>query len=258
MAPRMTIFKGDTFETNYGKVTVIDAPNSREIKVRFENTGTITKTTAQLLKKGTVADIAVSKIKKGGPSPTLFVGDIFTSKLCGDFEIIAYRGALDIDVRFIKTGFTKTVKSEHVTKGHIKDPYAITVCSVGFVGEGYPVSKNGEHMREYHLWRHMLMRVYDQKELAKNPHYKDCSVHIDWHSYQQFVKDIELLPNYYQWKNNPGWELDKDILIPGNRNYSKKTCIFVTKADNIKECSYRRSKNTSMLNTLRNNVMVGV
>ena len=43
------------------------------------------------------------------------------------------------------------------------------------------------------------------------------------------------MPNAYQ----PGWELDKDILKPGNKIYSPKRCCFVPNALNLLMNLYR-------------------
>lgn len=72
----------------------------------------------------------------------------------------------------------------------------------------------------YQAWKEMLRRCYSQKYQAKQPTYIGCSVSNDWETFSKF--DQWFLKNY-----KPGWEIDKDLLLPGNKVYSPDHCIFV-------------------------------
>lgn len=72
----------------------------------------------------------------------------------------------------------------------------------------------------YIKWRGMLERCYSKRSLSKNTSYSDCFVNEEWH----------LLSNFKQWFDKhyiDGWQLDKDILVKGNREYSPYKCCFV-------------------------------
>lgn len=77
--------------------------------------------------------------------------------------------------------------------------------------------------RSYVTWTGMLNRCYDQKFQEQHPSYKGCTVCNDWLFYS----------NFEIWYNNNipdkinRWELDKDILVQGNKEYSPDTCCFV-------------------------------
>lgn len=74
----------------------------------------------------------------------------------------------------------------------------------------------------YKVWSSMLMRCYT----GKYPTYEGCSVCPEWLSFMTFrVWMIEQ-----DWKGN---ELDKDLLIEGNKVYSPDTCIFVSQQVNV-------------------------
>lgn len=77
--------------------------------------------------------------------------------------------------------------------------------------------------KSYSVWRGMLDRCYDEKFQDQYPSYKGCFVCNEWLFYSNF----EIWYN----KNIPDkvnrWELDKDILIQGNKEYSPDTCCFV-------------------------------
>lgn len=67
----------------------------------------------------------------------------------------------------------------------------------------------------------MFKRCYDPKSLARDPTYIGCTVHPDWHNFQNFAKWFEC-----QYRTD-GWQLDKDLTIEGNKVYSSDTCTFV-------------------------------
>lgn len=78
-----------------------------------------------------------------------------------------------------------------------------------------------EKCQIYDIWQGMLERCYSPKYLEKRPTYIGCSVDKEWHSFMAFrawVLD----------QNFEGKQLDKDLLYPGNKIYSKNTCVFIT------------------------------
>ena len=85
--------------------------------------------------------------------------------------------------------------------------------------------ENGQKSRCYSVWREMLRRCYDSKYHERKPTYIDCSVHQDWHFFSNFKE-------FYDTNYREGYELDKDLLVPGNKIYSKDNCRFVPKIIN--------------------------
>ena len=101
-----------------------------------------------------------------------------------------------------------------------------SVCGVGFIGAGkYEVRIGGVISKQYQVWSAMLARCYNNKVKEKKPTYAGCYVCDEWHDFQVFAKWHDA--NYFN-----GSELDKDILIDGNKEYSPKTCLFVTQKEN--------------------------
>lgn len=100
-----------------------------------------------------------------------------------------------------------------------------TLYDTGYMGEGKYSSYNSPLAHE--SWRGIFRRVYCLKSLFKYPTYIGCSVHEDWHNFQNFAKWFE--ENYVK-----GWKIDKDILIKGNKIYSPDTCCFVPHEINMK------------------------
>lgn len=72
----------------------------------------------------------------------------------------------------------------------------------------------------YYAWADMLKRGHSEQYLEKNPTYSDVTVCKEWHSFVAFRA---------WWLNNyrEGYELDKDLLVPGNREYGPDVCIYI-------------------------------
>lgn len=77
----------------------------------------------------------------------------------------------------------------------------------------------------YTKWFAMLTRCYNKSELAKHPTYLDKTVSEDWLVFSNFKKWMEM----QDWE---GKQLDKDILFPGNTEYSSDTCVFISQEVN--------------------------
>ncbi|CAH1193037.1 HNH endonuclease [Psychrobacter phage D'Alembert] len=72
-----------------------------------------------------------------------------------------------------------------------------------------------------------MTRGYCPKFKDKHPTYKDCTVCETWHNFQVFAKWVK------EHKFNlDGYQLDKDLLIKGNKKYSAETCTLVPRAIN--------------------------
>lgn len=74
----------------------------------------------------------------------------------------------------------------------------------------------------YRKWVSMLARCYKEEYLAEFPTYAGCSVSEEW----------KYFTNFRVWMEEQDWvgkELDKDILVPDNKIYSKETCVFISR-----------------------------
>lgn len=78
------------------------------------------------------------------------------------------------------------------------------------------------------LWTSMLHRCYGNQDKARS--YVDCSVSDEWLKCSKFFDDLRQFENYEMIHN--GWQLDKDILLKGNKVYSKDTCCILPQAIN--------------------------
>ena len=88
------------------------------------------------------------------------VGKICKSKSSGDFKIVKYNNARDVQIQFLNTGYETVAKLNHIKSGCIKDPYVQSVYAIGIIGTKYTVSEGGKDTKEYTLWKNMLQRCY--------------------------------------------------------------------------------------------------
>ena len=168
------------------------------------------------------------------------VGKVCKSTSSGDFKIIKYNDSKSVEIQFLKTGYKATVELGHIKSGLIKDPYSPSVHGVGIFGTKYPSKINGVLTKEYKLWTHMLQRCYSTSLKKHRPTYKDCEVSDNFKSYEYF----------YEWCHSQvgfgieGFELDKDLLIKGNKVYSENTCAFIPSEINLvlTRCTASRGK----------------
>nr|DAJ41339.1 MAG TPA: hypothetical protein [Caudoviricetes sp.] len=148
-----------------------------------------------------------------------------------EMVIVECRKNNDIDVYFPEYDWTfKNATYQSFKNSLIKCPYEKRVYGVGYLGEGkYKSKENGKITRVYKTWQHMLERCYDEKYQKRQPTYKDCTVCEEWHNFQNFAE--WYYNNYYKIEGQQ-MNLDKDILIKGNKVYSPETCIFVSQTIN--------------------------
>ena len=113
------------------------------------------------------------------------------------------------------------------------------VCGVGINDADYVIQKNeviqvnGKRKQRlvwacpyYRAWGSMLERCYSSKLQERSPTYKNCTVSKEWLTFS----------NFRNWMEKQQWEdlqLDKDLLVEGNKIYSAETCVFVSRTVNM-------------------------
>lgn len=107
------------------------------------------------------------------------------------------------------------------------DGYAKNIAGVGFLGE--PIAHDP---RLYTLWANMIERCYNpERPSFKSYGGSGCSVSPIWHSFEWFVKTIQLVPGYQKWNAGEDMCLDKDYF--GSKIYGPSTCIFLSRQHNL-------------------------
>lgn len=97
------------------------------------------------------------------------------------------------------------------------------VFGVGFNDRKYPAKVNGKNTKEYHLWQNLLARCYYPKFQTRQPTYVGCSVSKNFRSYSYFHQWCQSQIGF----GKKGFDLDKDLLLRGNKLYSEDTCLFL-------------------------------
>ena len=159
------------------------------------------------------------------------IGEINYNNFGSVMKITNYRKTTDIDVYFEEYNWTKEhTQYNNFKKGNVKCPYERRFYNKGYIAEGkYKVKINRKPTKHYQTWQAMLKRAYDPKYIQKYPTYKGCKVYPEWHNFQIFSEWLD--ENYYEIEGER-MELDKDILIKGNKIYSPENCVFVPRSIN--------------------------
>ena len=161
------------------------------------------------------------------------VGKVFKSLNSGDFKIVKYNDAHNVEIQFLKTGFKVVATLGNIRKGYVKDPYLASLHGVGILGVKYPPSINGRNTKEYDLWYSMLRRCYSDKSKKKYPTYEGCEVSDNFKSYEYFYDWCHKQIGFGNEGDENPFHLDKDLLSKGNKVYSESTCVFIPKDINL-------------------------
>ncbi len=87
----------------------------------------------------------------------------------------------------------------------------------------------------YLKWKAMIARCYNPNRNVCHQTYSDCTVCSEWLVFSSFKA----------WMKTQDWngkQLDKDLLIPGNKEYGPQSCIFVEGRINFLLTDSRSSK----------------
>lgn len=103
------------------------------------------------------------------------------------------------------------------------------VCGIGVNNASYKVTKYVDGKKEYcpfyTAWKSMLSRCYNKNIKGRKPAYDGCTVCEEW----------LLFSNFKAWMEKQDWkakQLDKDLLVKGNKMYSPDACAFVCQTTN--------------------------
>lgn len=97
----------------------------------------------------------------------------------------------------------------------------------GYLGIGPHIpTVNNKATQAYAIWSAMLRRCYSDKWHNKYPTYTECAVHVPWLNFQIFAEwfNIHYVEDY---------QLDKDLLVKGNKLYTPDTVCFIPHEINL-------------------------
>lgn len=170
----------------------------------------------------------------------LHVGEKFYNRYGTEYEVMEYIGnGGKVRIRFNDDYKYETIlEYKAIKNGKASNPYDKSCCGVGAIGNTY-TKIFGKVKESYKAWKRMLERCYNKNQQDKYRTYNNCKVCKEWLLYENFEKWFDK--NYYTIENQI-MEVDKDILIKGNKIYSPETSIIVPHEINylfIKKQNYR-------------------
>ena len=150
------------------------------------------------------------------------LGKEFETNTCGKCFVIDYKSEKEVTVMFYEPFYIARCKLGNLKRGTVKNPYKPLIHGVGWFGQGKYTTKNFKF--GYEIWKGLLARVYSD-EL---PTYKDVTVCDEWLDFQNFAGWCET-QEFFGAKDKRGksYDLDKDLLVKGNKVYSPDTCCFI-------------------------------
>lgn len=95
-----------------------------------------------------------------------------------------------------------------------------------------------EHAPYYKTWSSIILRSTNNKYRNKLPAYRDCTICEEWLTLSKFKEWFEDPTNGYQ----EGLQIDKDILVKGNKEYAPDKCCFVPREINTALATNPRGK----------------
>lgn len=163
----------------------------------------------------------------------MFEGDLFKTKRYGDLIVTKYVNHKEVYVKFLDTGYETKAYFGNIKKGIVKDRSVPSVLGVGIVGDEL-TKVDGSCLKEYSLWQRLLERCYCEKFHVKYPTYLGCTASNGFKHFKIFKSWCQQQIGFgcLDDKGNH-FELDKDLLIKGNKVYSEDTCCFIPREINV-------------------------
>lgn len=179
------------------------------------------------------------------------VGSIWPTSY-GHVVVINNDNRKRLQVCFIEYPYNATVSYDNLQIGVLKNPMRPKVCGVGYIGVGpYRSCVNRVYTKSYMTWRNMLQRVYRPFSNEWERQYAGTSVHPHWHNFQNFA------PWYHDQIDRFGtvdfiWDLDKDLLKPGNREYGPENSCMLPKQVNVLFVDHAFARGDLPMGVMRN------
>lgn len=167
----------------------------------------------------------------GDNTQTIFVGSRFKNNFGTWATVIHYQGSNRITVKFEDEHEHEAVYvSSSLYSGSFRNPFDPIIYGVGYYGFGpEKPSVDGKANPLLGIWSGMMKRCYDNDETLRMRSYLKCHVNKEWHNFQNFAVWARSQIGFSLETRN----LDKDILVKGNREYGPNTCCFVPSRINM-------------------------
>lgn len=98
----------------------------------------------------------------------------------------------------------------------------------------------------YQKWMSMLRRCYGNKEQILNSTYEECTVCPEWLTFSNF-REWMVTQEWESLVGEPSLQLDKDLLVKGNKVYSPEACVFLHGKINVFITGGLEGRGTSLI-----------
>jgi hypothetical protein len=143
---------------------------------------------------------------------------------------------------FLDTGFQTVSKLGHIKDGCVKDYLLPDICEIASVG----YVKTPENNPCYKFWDGIIRRCTGRVSEECSIIYKGVTISERWRRFDHFLDDLKDLIGFKECiENGVKWDVDKDLLIYGNKLYSKETCCIIPGTINAFFTNNQRRRNTS-------------
>jgi len=141
----------------------------------------------------------------------------------------------------------KKAKVSKLSLSHRKPVFGIGINDADYITNP-KINGSTKACPAYRKWAEILRRCYSERYQEKQPTYIGCSACDEWLTFSNFAK-------WYESNSVCGWELDKDIKVPGNKIYSPERCLFLPKSINLllNGCAARRGDYPKGVNLFKRN-----
>lgn len=167
----------------------------------------------------------------GDNTQTIFVGDRFKNNFGTWAVVVEYNGSKKIKMKFEDSyGYEAEYGGTAIKTGAFRNPYDPNIYGVGFYGVGPEITHtSGRNNPLVSVWSLMLKRCYANDRKLSTISYIGCTVAREWHNFQKFASWARQQVGFDLETRN----LDKDILVKGNREYGPSNCCFVPSRINM-------------------------
>ena len=161
----------------------------------------------------------------------LEIGSTHKTNNCGDIDILDIIDSRNVLVRFKRTNTERFADSRLIRKGLVHDKKQ-SYSNCGAVLDKV-VKHGGVVVKQARVWMSMIDRCYSDKAQIRRPRYKGCVVSDYFMTYSNFEEWCNEQVGFNSLDDfGRSFELDKDLLVKGNKIYSENTCVFIPREIN--------------------------
>ena len=223
---------GKVFSTNKsGDCVVTKYVDDYKVYVTFIDTGFKTLTKLEMLKKGSVKDISLSRKHVIGKED--IVGQVFENSKGEKYKVLKKLSTTRFKVKFINSGYETEVNKINIEIGSIKDRLTINKIKRSY---GFDHSQNkydpdtGKTVKELATLRGLTKEYTIWSNIVGRCNRGYAKLHEDFYTFDSWLSWAENQKGF-MCRDDSGslYQLDSDLFSGEIKTYSPKTCVFLPK-----------------------------